>query len=88
MSILSQHGMNRRRFLQAGAVTTLGLSAGASAAAAADAPVERNPFGGFLLGVQSCRGLVLVLRASARERPTGFSSHGGEARRRSSWPLQ
>jgi inosose dehydratase len=49
MSILSQHGMNRRRFLQAGAIATLGLSAGATAAKTA----ERDAFGGFLLGVQS-----------------------------------
>ena len=53
MSILSQHGMNRRRFLQAGAVATLGLTTGTASIAPAAAPAERDPFGGFLLGVQS-----------------------------------
>jgi len=51
MSASQFHGMNRRRFLQTGAAATLGLAA-LPTSAAADAP-ERDPFGGFLLGVQS-----------------------------------
>ena len=43
--------MNRRRFLQTGAAATLGLAAAPASGAAV--PAERDPFGGFVLGVQS-----------------------------------
>jgi inosose dehydratase len=45
------HGMSRRRFMQTGAAATLGLAALPTPAGAI--PAERDPFGGFLLGVQS-----------------------------------
>jgi sugar phosphate isomerase/epimerase len=45
------HGIDRRRFLQLGAAATLGFSS-LSSARAADEKKE-DPFGGFMLGVQS-----------------------------------
>ena len=42
--------LDRRRFLQVGAAAALGLAAGGRLAFAAD---KHDPFGGFLLGVQS-----------------------------------
>jgi len=50
MSAPLLNGLNRRRFLQTGAAATLGLAALPASAAE---PAERDPFGGFLLGVQS-----------------------------------
>jgi sugar phosphate isomerase/epimerase len=44
-------GLSRRRFLQAGAAATLGLDLAPTSATAATP--ARDPFGGFILGVQS-----------------------------------
>jgi inosose dehydratase len=66
--------MNRREFLQAGAAATLGLSALPTSLTAAD---KDDPFGGFMLGIQSYTFRKFTLE-QALKRTKELGLHYGE----------